>query len=61
MPHVIEQTTVLFGVVIFLILHLNDLSVGGKQKSYAAKLLKGMWSGISNTRQNKTRAEVMQA
>lgn len=67
MPHVIEQSTVSLGVVILLILHCNslekvlDLTVGGNKKSHVVKLLKIMWSAITKIRQNKTRAEVMQA
>lgn len=56
MSSVIEQTTVSFAVVVFLICQLNllekvfDLSVGDNQKSYAVTLLKGMWSDVCNTR-----------
>lgn len=57
--HVKKKNTVSFGVVIFLILlstlleKEHDLSIGVNHKSYPVKPLKDMWSGISNTRQNK--------
>lgn len=63
-----NKTTVSVGLVVFFIQEIffiffilnvtlfekeHDLSVGVNHKSCPVKLLKGMWSGISNTRKIK--------